>query len=619
MKYSPILILTFFMLFTACETFLETDSPSAFTGQYVFSNEDDARKAINSVYQTLANSSYDQHLSTIFSNNTDIESGHVHAGADNTRRDIWSYRATSSNGDILGPWNNCYLGINRANECIAGIMDSDLYNEGNERMVHMVGEALALRAYYYYLLINYWGDVPFKTTPTQAGDEFYLPRTNRDTILSHVIQDLIEIEPEMYWADQLPEGIERISRDFVIGLITKLAITRGGYALRKDGTMKRADDYLDYYGIANTYAKKLIELRPRQLDEDFQQMFRNQCENIQTINQDIIFEVPYLSGTNGDVGWNLGLSVDAGQHDYGAGNNFINLPASYYHSFDTTDLRLPVSCAIYYYDQDFIQQPVSWVIFISTHKWSRTWMPTPAGETSAKGTGINFPILRYADVLLMLAETENELNNGPTQLAIDVFSEVRERAFPDHLYTEKVENYIASKSSKEAFFDALVDERAWEFGGECIRKFDLIRWNLLGEKIMETKETLSEMAESAFVTDGQYSHLPDYLYYRHDVEGNIEFYNKYVRPDEIPPIKDSPNIGDNPDGYETVRWLTGLSKEQYEGEETGPIDYVDIQWSGYTDYAVTGEEPVPYILPIHITIVNSSREALDNEGYLLTF
>lgn len=615
MKYLSILLILAAMALPACEKYLETDSPSAFTSTYIFSSEEDTRKALNSVYQSFARSPHDQRLSIFFSNNTDLENGHVHAGTDNTRRDLWSYRATSSNTEILGTWNTCYLAINRANEVISGIQGSDLYQEGNANVTHMLGEAMAIRAYFYYLLQFYWGDIPFTTTPTKAGDEFYLPRTDRDTILSHMINDLVEIEPEMYWSDQLSEGIERIGRDFVLGMITRLSMARGGYALRKDGTMRRAEDYMDYYEIANASAKKLIELKPRTLDPDFQQMFRNQCEYISTMNQDVIFEIPYLPGVNGDVGWDLGLRVDEGNHEYGAGNNFVNLTASYFYSFDTTDTRLPVSCAMYYYDKDLVQQPVSWIIFISSHKWSRTWVPSPLGETSAKGTGINFPLLRYADVLLMLAESENELNDGPTAVAQEALRLVRQRAFPAEKWTEKVDNYIQDVSaSKDDFFNAIVDERAWEFGGECLRKFDLVRWNLLGEKIVETKETLRQYGEDAYKEDGPTSHLADVLYYRTLSNGTIDIYNKFGRrPDVIPPLKDVPNLGDNPDGYETVRWLTGYWDEVADV----PIDYIDIQWSGYTD--PTGQAPVPYILPIHATIVNSSRGALDNNGYLLTF
>ena len=79
--------------------------------------------------------------------------------------------------------------------------------------------------------MNHWGDVPFSITATKAGDEFYLPKTGRDSILSHLINDLIAIEPEMYWADQLDYGIERINREFVMGMIARLSLMRGGYWL----------------------------------------------------------------------------------------------------------------------------------------------------------------------------------------------------------------------------------------------------------------------------------------------------------------------------------------------------------------------------------------------------
>lgn len=605
-KY-PIMLLSMvvMILLTGCEDFLETDSPSSFTDDYIFSNEDDAYKAVKSIYQAFTNTNYTSRLMSNFGCNTDVEYGYVHEGTDNTRRDLWSFRATPDNSEILGTWNLCYLAINRANECIEGIQGSSLY-PASKTMRQLLGESLALRAFWYHRLTTYWGDVPFKTTPTKAGDEFYLPRTDRDTILTHLINDLIEIEPEMYWAEQLPEGIERVSRDFVISMISRLSLFRGGYALREDFTMKRKDDYLEYYRIANTYCKKLVELKPRVLD-NFSEVFRNEAEYIVTSNKDVIFEVPFNLG-NGDVAWNIGLRVVEGKHPYGTGNNMVHLPITYLYSFDTLDSRLPVSFAMYYLDGKLVEQPIDFA-HSSTRKWSRTWMPIPSGPTSAKGTGINWPIIRYADVLLMLAETENELNNGPSPLARESLAQVRQRAFPGSAWTEKVNGYIDGISgSKESFFNAIVNERAWEFGGECYRKGDLARWNLYGEKIAWTRNTMSQIAMDLYSGTGEYALWPKNIYFRH-IGAELDFFNQYGKIEIVPPIKDSPNLGDNPDGYEVQQWLSGLYND-----ETGEVsEYVTNQWIGYKDN--TGQAPVRYLLPIHQSVISSSLGKLDNNGY----
>src|SRR5690606_32936972 len=158
-------------------------------------------------------------------------------------------------------------------------------------------------------------------------------------------------------------------------------------------------------------------------------------------NDDVLFEVAFQPGF-GDVGWCHGVRVDAGTHPYGSGSNYLSLTPTYYHSFDTLDTRLPATCSIIYYDKDLQQTPVG-VTAIAPNKWNRLLMPTPAGPQSAKGTGINWPIMRYSDVLLMFAESENELNGGPTADAINALKRVRQRAFPSALWGSKVDDYVA--------------------------------------------------------------------------------------------------------------------------------------------------------------------------------
>ena len=102
--------------------------------------------------------------------------------------------------------------------------------------------------------------------------------------------------------------------------------------------------------------------------------------------------------------------------------------------------------------------------------------------------GINQPYVRYSDVLLMLAEVLNELDD--LEGAKKYLEMVRKRAFKEEDWSEKVEDYIARLLTKEQFFNAIVDERKFEFAGEMLRKGDLIRWNLLGKNVKETKRKM---------------------------------------------------------------------------------------------------------------------------------
>jgi starch-binding outer membrane protein, SusD/RagB family len=593
LKYFTILIAALSLI--SCKKILEPETPSAFTEEYIFSNESDAKKAVNGVYALFNGDPYTSRISTNYGGNTDVEVGGVSGSPDGARRDIWSFEATPSNSEILSVWNNAYNAINRANECIEGLQKSAIASQPG--MKQLVGEAKTLRAYWYYLLMNHWGDVPFKTTPTKAGDEFYLAKTGRDTILNFLIHDLIVSEPDMMWADQLDYGVERINREFVMGFISRLSLMRGGYWLYPDMTMRRKDDYLKYYDTANIYCKKLIQMKPHQLSP-FDKVFENVNKSVRTVNDDVLYEVAFAPGA-GDVGWNIGIAVAAGDHQYGSTTGAMLLTPNYYHSFDTTDLRLPVTCSIISYDKDLLQQPVA-VTSIGMGKWNRLLRVGNLGASTSKGTGINWPLMRYSDILLMLAETENELS-GPTAAAKEALKKVRQRAFPVSLWTEKVETYVNNVSgSKADFFNAIVTERAWEFGGEILRKYDLIRWNLYGRKVAESINTLTAMGKDATTNTGTYKDLPDYLYYKREGK-NIVFYNRY-RKLTTPPTEPGVTIT-------RVNWLVSL----YNTTTSGPANYILQQYRGYKD--PSGNAPVRYILPIHSSIISSSLGVLKNDGY----
>ena len=121
------------------------------------------------------------------------------------------------------------------------------------------------------------------------------------------------------------------------------------------------------------------------------------------------------------------------------------------------------------------------------------WM-TRGASISSTDDGINKIYMRYADVVLMRAELENELN-GP-DAAAPYLKQIRQRAFDPTDWATEVEAYVNNASaSKQAMFDAIVDERAYEFCGEMLRKADLIRWNLLKAKMDEAKEKMYRLRE----------------------------------------------------------------------------------------------------------------------------
>lgn len=599
MKIKYFLIAATAVFFTSCEgDFMEPESLSTFDNNYVYSNVDDARNGVNAIYSYFNQDAFRSRLSNNMAGNTDIEhaSGWASQG---DRYQIWDLNALESNRDLDIVWTYAYRAIRDANISIEGIIASgnlDSPDEAERRTYnHLIGEAYTLRAYWYSILAFYFGDVPYVTEAPVAGADLNQPKTDRNIILSGVIQDMIEAEEHMMWADQLPYGIEQVNREYTLGMIARLALQRGGYFLTPDLTLDREADYLEYYQIAKDYSQKLIELKDRPLPRDFRQVFQNNASFQSPTNSDILFEIPFPLG-GGDVAWNIGITVMGGPtaaHDYGSGNNYMSMPPTYYFSFDTLDTRRDVTTALYQINTDFEKEFINPPNDIAQGKWSRHFLENPPGSSSAKGTGINWPMMRYPDVLLMFAEAENELY-GPTAEAQAALARVRQRAFDETLWSTKVDQYIAEVSaSKESFFEAIVDERAWEFGGEMIRKYELIRWGIYSEKMEETVEGLKQLADDAYNGTGN---KPDYMYWK-TVDGEFIVLNpntKVVAPPD--------------DTWNQTPFLLSLRDEQTTYDE-----WILRDWENY----INGPNPgvVRYVFPIPTTAISNSRGVLENDGY----
>lgn len=600
MKNKLFIILIAAVLFAGCEEdFMEPRSISTFNNEYIFSNVDDARNAVNAVYSHFNQDAFRSRLSNNMTGNTDIEhqSGWTSNG---DRYQIWNLEALPTNRDLDIVWTYAYRAIRDANIAIEGIQQSGNLEASDESVRrtfnNLLGEAYTLRAYWYSMLIFHFGDVPYITEAPVAGAELNQPKTDRNIILTGVIQDLIDAEANMMWADQLPYGVEQVNREYTLGMIARLALQRGGYFLTPDLTMEREGDYLEYYEIARDYSRKLMELKDRQLPTDYRQIFVNQHNAKSPVNSDVLFEVPFGQG-QGDVGWNIGVSVEGGptaSHDYGSGGNYMQMPISYYLSFDEEDKRRDVTTSLFQINTDFEQEFIEPSYNIGQGKWNRALLDPPPGSSSAKGTGINWPMMRYSDVILMFAEAENEIN-GPTAEAQEALKRVRRRAFDDVDWQENVDQYVANVSaSKERFFEAIVDERAWEFGGEMIRKYELIRWGIYSEKMEETVEELKSLADAAFngTTDE-----PIYMYWKTDEDGNFIIYNR----DE--------NVIAPPDDT----WFQAPFALSLHSDETQYQEFILNDWENY----INGPQPgvVRYIFPIPNVAIENSRGVLQNDGY----
>ena len=499
----------------SCESYFEYEPVSLFSNENVFNNADYTRQAVLGIYQLMTlDEGYSKRLSMYYGVDTDIA---MCSGTfDNGRRGIARYGTNSGNSEIEKPWRNLYTAIERANVCIANIPTSDVYSSGTEEqqveMDRLLGEALTLRAIFYYELIRNWGDVPFKLDPSKAGDDFSLPKTDRDVIFDQIIGDLQQATDLVPWRLRVPAD-ERLTKGAVMGFLARISLARGGYSLRLNGGMQRSSDYLEYYKIARDACKQVIDSPDHELNPDYEDIFHAHCERkLDTKYGESMHEVGMGEYRSGEVGYYVGARHSASSR-YGKADGGLRAIPTYYLSFDSLDVRRDLTIGLYEIDSDNIRLHRQFQeIFIG--KWRREWIK-PIFPGSDKYNGVNWVMMRYSDILLMFAEAENELNQGPTGEAMEAFRSVRERAFPGN--TDKMP---AIPSDYQGFFDELVKERAWEFGGECIRKFDMIRWNLIDQTLRDMRAELEKLMNQ----EPPYENVPAKVVWRNEGE-QIEYLN----------------------------------------------------------------------------------------------
>ncbi|MGC4233594.1 MAG: RagB/SusD family nutrient uptake outer membrane protein [Niabella sp.] len=505
MRKYIIILSTLLILFASCEKrFLEVRSDSKYEGDYVFGNKEEINRVLTAVYASLmSNDTYGNAYFSTFALNSDVEytafAGELPSVSGEDFRAFDGARHAPS---VQRFWDKQYEGIERANIFIDGIQGSPVFNKDDKDLTQQLGEAKVLRAMFYHDLVVMFGDVPFNIKPTmQLGSDFVIPVTDRNEILSFLIEDLKEAASGMKYANELAEGVERASKEFCFGMIARIALTRGGYALYPEGargTMKRMPDYRDYYAIAMQYADSVISSGTHSLNKPYRNVFIDETNNIVSNNDDPVFEIPFLKNGSGSVGSSTGPAVGSTDgittHIWGSAGGGMRLNAFYHYSFDRSDIRKDYVVGQWNYDAAG-QPQVLTDYSMYNNKWSKLWADAAnaLGNQSSNntGTGINFPYMRYADILLMYAEAVNEVEGGVTGAngakALDAFKQVRRRAFLAADHSQKVESYTNTvAASKESFFNAIVQERKWEFGGENMRWKDLVRWNLYSQVVYDS-------------------------------------------------------------------------------------------------------------------------------------
>ena len=512
--YIPLLALSLAGGLTSCD--MEAPSQSTLDASLIFSQYSMAEAAVMAIHQSFGETnSYRGRYLPYYGINSDVEWINGLSASktnDGDKNDLATYNAQPSNAQ-MNTDNNAYAkfyeGIERANKAIEGIRAYGNY-ENDPDMAQLLGEALTLRAVVYLDLVKGWGDVPARFEPI-TSETMYLPRADRDVIYKQLLADLQEAEGYVYWANEstITQTTERISKGFVKGLRARIALYAGGYSQRADGVRLSTDPELArtaMYTIARDECLDVIAHYPSLASMSFEENFTNLCQDIVTAGGESLWEIPFSEG-RGRVLYTFGVEHQTKDQYTQQNKGGVNgpLPTLFY-DYDVEDVRRNITCAPFSWSSTLTngrstQEPNSlsdWNFGKLRYEWMNRIV------TSTNDDGVNWQYMRLADVYLMAAEAINELE-GPANAA-QYLQPILDRALP----SSKVSTYMTNATaSQDAFFNAIVEQRALEFAGESLRKADLIRWNLLKTKLDEAKTKMKQLTRR----EGKYSTLPEQIYY----------------------------------------------------------------------------------------------------------
>ncbi len=540
---------------TSCEDYLDMPSYTDVDEETAFQNEDYAEYFVQGCYRGLLHS---ENWYQLGSGETTIHS--CEDGSTNNSKYLicnYEYSGTAQY-TVSTTYKESYRIIDDVNLGLARINTLPETPKRNR----LLGELLTIRAYAYHNLIRIYGDVPAKWLPTvdmdQNDEETWYPhRTDRNEIYNHIIADLQQAVEWLPWRSEsaFPTN-ERLNKQGALAVLARIALFAGGYQLRWDLKtnspsslkMARIDDAArvkELYQIADDACRLIIERGENSLVQAssdktaFFNLFYNYCQrDFGVTDQEFLWHLAdYGDKTNS----NFNIYAQTGTR----GGNYVTIKAmqfvlpSFYLSYDKKDQRRDVTCtsySIYFLDKG--NETDTWVDVGTTYSCimhGKFRIPFCIEPQATQKRNLNIPVIRYADVLLMYAEAENYLHNGPTDAARQALQQVRTRAGIGDM---------AIPSGQEAFQDALVQERKWELSGEFTLRADLYRMGVLARELRATQADMKALSKR----EGKYASVPLYRIYKLQPDAQV-WGSKFLALDyieltdqaEIDKIKDAPS------------------------------------------------------------------------------
>lgn len=546
------LFLAVLVMLSGCKKVLDAPLKSSIEDKQLYSTVRLAEGVITGILQTFAETnSYRGRYIALYGSNTDTEilSGVTSFTTEKSR--MGNYNTNVNNTQMNASTNvyaMLYAGVERANLAIRGFKThGDI--ENNAQLAQLYGEVLTLRAFIYMDLIKGWGNVPARFEPV-TNATLNLPRSDMDVIYKQILADLLEAEKYLAWPNASPRtmSVENVNKAFAKGLRARIALMAGGYNMHLDGTTRMSTDpdlsKAKMYQIAKDECLALINENRGTLMPSFQTVFQNLCREVLTAGQESMWELPFAEG-RGRVIFDLGVnhaSVDKYTAQARGGSVLAN-PAVWY-EYDKEDTRRNVSVTPYGWGAATPTTAVQRISTMSTMylgKYRYEWMTRRV--TSTNDDGINWMVMRFADVILMAAEAINELD-GPAA-ALPQLKKIVDRAYGSNTaQAAAYMTYAASFGDKQQFLEnVIMKQRALEFVGEMIRKQDLIRWNKLDQALATNRTNLEALHNKT----GNYAQWPTKVYWKLNADGEtIDIYGLEKGQTDA--------IGATMTGYTAVDW-----------------------------------------------------------------
>lgn len=379
-------------------------------------------------------------------------------------------QASNTGGVISGRWSDCYGGVGRCNTFLARI--DAIAGMDPAVVTRMKGEAYYLRALYYFLLQNYYGAVPLITDPPNKETQADLPRTERVKVVEQILKDLDSAALKLPFKYTAATDKGRATKGAAMGLKARVLLYEAS------ALFNTANDNNKWKAAADA-AKAVIDASTSTgygLFADYRALFLPANEN----NKEVIFDVQYMFP-------NQGNSFDLICRQYNTNAPLLNLAQAYLMKDGLPQAQSPLyNAATPFLNRDarlygtftfpgdrYMGATINATRFAITgfgmKKFSiydREAPPADKASLVDRQSETNFIVLRYADILLMYAEAQNEYA-GPDATIYDALDTIRGRvAMPK----------ITRGLSKDDLRKVIRHERRIELAGEGMYYNDIRRW-----------------------------------------------------------------------------------------------------------------------------------------------